>query len=216
MNEKILEAAFNGSKPSTKSHIFQTITEPKFMVVDWKGHYNSRGLNSSIELCCTLPVSDEDGQNVGGIAVNNSNRIDITFDLMGENALCKSKKLKYSQCETIAYPTNFNFSDEWVLLMEMKYVKSLDAIIHDSLSYPNKMVTQISDTTSFLRDNNIVSSDIDIYAAVAFPNHEISAYSDFLFMRLADEFENLKLDKNIYLRPSVNIQINSKTDLDLL
>lgn len=216
MDSKILEAAERAYKQSVKSHTFQDISHSKFTVVDWKGYYSSRGPKNDVELCCDIPVFCINGHEVGGITVHNPTKEVITFDLMGGNAIYRSKDDKLNECETIAYPKGYNFDDEWVLMMEMKYVKSMGAVMHESLSQPKKMISQIEDTTAFLRDNNIIKNETTVYAAIAFPNFDISAYSEFLFMQLEDDFTSLKKDKQIYMRPSSNVKINSRTDIELI
>ncbi|MFI3322809.1 MAG: hypothetical protein R3Y50_09840 [Rikenellaceae bacterium] len=214
MDNKILDAVKSKWAKWCQNHHFQYFDNENILLVDWTEYYRAKGEQGDLKIHTEIPVVNEEGDEMVGISLKNSDRLPITFDLMSPNALPKKKSDGHKQCETIIYPKGCDCVSDWVLLMELKYAKSFETALDSERGYAEKMLEQIKGTNDFLRVNNVLCDDTVVYGIVAFPTLITDIYSGFLH-GLYDT-DNIFIEHKIVLKVTTSVNIVSRTHIDFV
>ncbi len=102
------------------------------------------------------------------VYIENQANIPVYFDGFGQNALRRQDGTSCRQCECIMFPKSCDETD-WVLMVEMKYVSSIENAFRVENNYPYCMIDQIIQTVEFFRSNGILNPDRRVNAIVSFP-----------------------------------------------
>lgn len=187
MRNKIIETL-----PVDK-HTLQNVNYSEIHIVDWKDVDETRGVE----------IFEKKPNEINSVSLINDNKLVVTVDIFGENALPTGIGLQSEQCECIVFPSTHSTSD-WILAIESKYANDEVAafrIRKDDENYPEKMVSQIIKTVEYFRDKKIIERDKVVHAIISFPNL-ISDFSNTIFSYVDDEWsaENLLINKRIRIR----------------
>lgn len=173
-------------------HIFKQIDYREIHVVDWKNFDQTRGVEAF----------DKKQAEISSVCLMNENKIQVTIDIFGENALPIKKGKQAEQCECIIFP-DLN-GEIWILAIETKYANNEEAAfrIRKDQNYPEKMVSQIVSTIDYFREKNIIEKDRLVHAIISFPNL-VTDFNSTLFSNVKrDEWsiENLMVKKKIRIK----------------
>lgn len=191
----------------TKHHAYHC-SYPEIHVVDWKNF-----TNENLKVHDSIPINPKTGQPIYSVCLGNRSMLPVLVDAFGENALTyNQKKNRSKQCECVIYPDNYKETD-WVLFIEMKYVKDETVAFSTENEYPNNTIEQIKQTVRFFKKNGILPADKEVYAIVSFPNLLLPFNSTIFGI---DVITNLRLDENIIIRGTNRAEIDSSTDIRLI
>jgi hypothetical protein len=202
MKSKIL------AKLPNDKHLFQEVDTAEIHVVDWKDIDNSRGIE----------IFDKKPDDINSVCLFNENKVEVTIDKFGENALPKSVGEQSGQCECIAFPFDLN-GKYWILAIETKYANNEEAAfkIKDDQNYPEKMVSQIVATVDYLREKEIIAEEQRVHAIISFPKL-VSDFNSTLFSFVKEEWsvEHLIVTKKIRIKGCNSAKITSAKRITLL
>jgi hypothetical protein len=202
-----MKAKILATLPNDK-HIFQEIDSTEIHIVDWKDIDKNRGVE----------IYYEKHGDINSVCLFNENRVKLTIDKFGENALPISKGKQAEQCECIVFPSNLD-RKIWVLTIETKYANNEEAAfrIKTDQNYPEKMVSQIVSTVDYLRAEKIIDEEQRVHAIISFPKL-VSDFNSTLFSFVKEEWsvENLIVTKKIRIKGCNSAKIISEKKITLV
>lgn len=130
----------------------------------------------------SIEILDEDDRSINGLLLKNDPQISLFYYAFEENSfrlerynkngifLTFAKGNQYRQCECVLFPDVEEDHNDWLMLIELKYVLDYSAASRKNSSYPQQMIEQIIQTTEYLRRHNVISINKKIHAVLSFPN----------------------------------------------
>jgi hypothetical protein len=140
------------------------------------------------------------------VFLKNENKIAVHFDGFDHNALEISPGLYSKQCECIMFPQN-EIETKWILVIETKYVDSLENAFRENNDYPNCMIDQVIDTVKYFRTKGIIGIKARVNAIVSFPTL-IENFSSTFFTGKTS-IEDILIDYKIKIRATNSGEIIS-------
>lgn len=130
-------------------------------IVDWSA--NEEVEKDEVEITEQMP------EGMRAVCVGNEKRIEVFFAGFGKNALKLTNSIYSKQCECVLFPTLCD-PEKWVLFVETKYARDLQAAQKPQAQYPYKMWEQIKETVRYFRNKGIIDADKIVQAVMSFPN----------------------------------------------
>ena len=132
--------------------------------IDYKTLYfadTKQNLNGGVIIVETPPP-------LANIKIENENGFVIEYDLFKDNALVDPDGTKHEQCEGILWPKQIEDHIGWVLCIETKYTSNATTARNPRNQYPQKMVSQLSSTVFWFRNQGYLDNR-RVYCAASFP-----------------------------------------------
>lgn len=144
---------------------------------------------------------------VGHVYLDNERRVPIFFDGFPENAFVITPGLHHTQCECVIFPQACG-PDDWIPVIETKYVYDIENAFRKTNDYPNCMIDQIIGAVSYLREKGIIEPHRRVNAIVSFPTLIEDFSASFFAGR--HSIEDILIDQKIKIRPTNKAIIKSE------
>ena len=154
----------------------------------------------------------EKPEDIDAIHIENKQLVDIIFDGFEHNALPIEPGIHSSQCECVLFPNTCEEKD-WVLFIELKYPFNEENALRDGNNYPKKMISQIIETVTYFRINEILLNSQKVSAIVTFPNL-LQDFSNFIFNG-ENTIENILCNYKIRIRATNSASVLSNKRIKL-
>ncbi len=148
----------------------------------------------------------------GSVYIENINKIPVYFDGFDHNALEISTGIYSKQCECIIFPQQ-NIETDWILVIETKYVNSLENAFKENFDYPNCMITQVIETVNYFRNKGIIDINRRVNAIVSFPTLIEDFSSTFFTGKLS--IEDILIEYKIRIRATNTAEIISNKRINI-
>ena len=171
-------------------------------IVDWSA--NEEMKKDDVEITEQMP------EGMRAVWVSNEKRIEVFFAGFGKNALKLTNSVCSKQCECVLFPTLCD-PEKWVLFVETKYARDLQAAQKPQAKYPYKMLEQIRETVRYFRDKGIIDSDKIVHAVMSFPNL-IENFEQWVFP-IRQEDGTMKSVMDILLQDKILVRATNKVTI---
>lgn len=179
----------------------RTVGHPLY-IVDWSA--NEEMKKDDVEITEQMP------EGMRAVWVSNEKRIEVFFAGFGKNALKLTNSVYSKQCECVLFPTLCD-PEKWVLFVETKYARDLQAAQKPQAKYPYKMLEQIRETVRYFRDKGIIDSDKIVHAVMSFPNL-IENFEQWVFP-IRQEDGTIKSVMDILLQDKILVRATNKVTI---
>ena len=179
----------------------RTVGHPLY-IVDWSA--NEEMKKDDVEITGQMP------EGMRAVWVSNEKRIEVFFTGFGKNALKLTNSVYSKQCECVLFPTLCD-PGKWVLFVETKYARDLQAAQKPQAQYPYKMLEQIRETVRYFRDKGIIDSDKIVHAVMSFPNL-IENFEQWVFP-IRQEDGTMKSVRDILLQDKILVRATNKVTI---
>lgn len=171
-------------------------------IVDWSA--NEEVEKDEVEITEQMP------EGMRAVCVGNEKRIEVFFAGFGKNALKLTNSIYSKQCECVLFPTLCD-SEKWVLFVETKYARDLQAAQKPQAQYPYKMWEQIKETVRYFRSKGIIDADKIVQAVMSFPNL-IGNFEQWVFP-IRQEDGTMKTAMDILLQDKILVRATNKVTI---